>query len=414
MSAHMRYFIALTTKQLTYIKNIEERMIKNMKNLTDVINNDNNRKDDDEMSNRIPVAKKISLINEHKPIIDTIYYLGNGFLMTKQLLELLDKMHFGSNISNQSAISELLKNDVLTKKQCLGTKNNILVLNAIAISVYTGEPTRNIAKPNMSEKTILNNIQKIELMLHYIKDISAWYQKDTLTAWEIREFFITQGGTYPLLPKNSIEYYNILNELFEKNDLWGTNFYEDIAVLRVEHANLVNQMCKYEESHITIDESDQNIYDMVSSLKNDLPQQKQCQEYWTFKNLMNSSADINFISFADNKIEAQLIIYDNGSLCAEKIAQLSSWFYLMMDRYKNKYQTKVHISVYVCCLNRETLDFVQADCNSIAEDRFGYTTCTRFQSLCFQQNFRFPYCTDNVDLYFIDSQITNKYNITAN
>lgn len=58
MSAHMRYFIALTTKHLTYIKNIEERMIKNMKNLTDAINNDNNRKDDDEMSNRIPVAKK--------------------------------------------------------------------------------------------------------------------------------------------------------------------------------------------------------------------------------------------------------------------------------------------------------------------------------------------------------------------
>lgn len=54
----MRYFIALTTKHLTYIKNIEERMIKNMKNLTDAINNDNNRKDDDEMSNRIPVAKK--------------------------------------------------------------------------------------------------------------------------------------------------------------------------------------------------------------------------------------------------------------------------------------------------------------------------------------------------------------------
>lgn len=383
------------------------------KNLIDVIENDTTGKDDEDM-NRIPVEKKLELIKEYQTLIETIYYLGNGMMLTKQLLQFLYKMHVGSSISNQAGITTLLKNDVLMKKQCLGTKNNMLVLNAIAVSFFTGEPTRNIAKPAMSEKSILNNVQKCELMLHFLDDISKWYQKDVLTPWEIREFFITQGGTYPLLPKNSIEYYNMLDSLFSDKELWGTNFYEDVAVLRVEHANLVNQMSKYEDSHIKIDESDQSIYDMVSSLKSDLPQQKQCQEYWTFKNLMNSSCDINFLSIADNVLEAQIVIYDNGALSVDRVAQMVSWLYLMLDRYKNKYQTKIHISAYINCLNRETLEMVKADCNAIAEDRFGYTTCTRFHSYCYQQNFRFPYCTDNVDLYFIDSQITNKYDITAN
>lgn len=371
--------------------------------------------EEENMANRIPVEKKNNLISKYEHIIDTIYYLGNGFILTKQLFELLQAMGYGSSVANQMAISELLKNDVLTKKQALGTKNNILLLNAICIAHYTGENTKNIARPAPSEKTILNNIQKIDLIIQMIPYILKYYNESILMPLNVRKYFLIQGATYVLLPKDAVYYYNILNSIFKNDNLWGTGFTDDLSFLKVEHAYLVNSMVKYSDRQIIVDETDHNIYDMIMKLKESMSAQKICQEFWNFKNLMNTSCDINFIDLDENNhLEGQLMIYDNGNLCAERIAQISAWFFLMLDRYKARYQTQIHITVYINCLNQETLDSVMQDCNCIAEDKYGYSHTTRFQSLAYQQGLRFPYNTDNVLLVFLNSHITDKYNIIAN
>ena len=382
-----------------------------MNNLDKIINTNKSIEEEEAMANNTPVAKKESVIEEHSFIVDVIHYVGNDFMMTKQLLELLKKMGYGSSISNQMAISELIKNDVVTKKQALGSKNNILVLNAIAIAHYTHESTKNVSKPALSDKSIINSIQKIELIIQYIPSVMKYYQTEALTALDIREYFITQGSTYTLLPKHSVEYYQTLDSIFIDKDLWGDGFYDDIAVLKVEHANAVNQLAKYEDKKLNIKESDQNIFDMITSLKESMNANQISKEFWNMKNLMNSSCDVNWISYEGNQLEGQLVIYDCGNLCTERIAQFASWFYLMLDRYKKNYKTQIHITVYIDCLNKVTLEAVQKDCNLVAEDKFGYSLTTRLQSLMYTQGLRFPFNTENVDLKFIDSNIENKYGI---
>lgn len=382
-----------------------------MNNLDQIIDTNKSIEEEEAMANNTPVAKKESVIKEHSFIVDVIHYVGNDFMMTKQLLEILKKMGYGSSISNQMAISELIKNDVVTKKQALGSKNHILVLNAIAIAHYTHENTKNVAKPALSDKSVINSIQKMELIIQYIPSVMKYYQTETLTALDIREYFITQGSTYTLLPKHSVEYYQTLDSIFIDKDLWGDGFYDDIAVLKVEHANAVNQLAKYEDKKLNIKESDQNIFDMITSLKESMNANQISKEFWNMKNLMNSSCDVNWISYEGNQLEGQLVIYDCGNLCTERIAQFASWFYLMLDRYKKNYKTQIHITVYVDCLNKATLEAVQKDCSLIAEDKYGYSLTTRLQSLMYTQGLRFPFNTENVDLKFIDSNIENKYGI---
>ena len=80
--------------------------------MTDIINTNEGA---DDMSNRIPVAKKESIIKipEAKAMLDAIFFLGNGALCTKQLFEYLEYTGQGTKVSNQKILKELLMNEIL-------------------------------------------------------------------------------------------------------------------------------------------------------------------------------------------------------------------------------------------------------------------------------------------------------------
>lgn len=377
------------------------------------INTLKSQEEDETMSNRIPVEKKLSLIEKNSFILDMIYYIGGGMMMTKQLHTILDIVSYGSSINNQKAISEMLKNEVLSKKQILGSKNHILILTTSAISYYTGVATRDINQISTTDKSILNNIQMVEIVINNLHIMQTYYERETIAGLEIKTYLDEQYSTFTLRPKNILDYYSYLEQNFP-SCFWSQSFNDDFSVLKVQKANQKKAVSKFHD--IYINPEDQKIFDELSWVKENcaLSQEQFQQQYFNIHNLINSSCDINYINLeSPYRLLIDLVIYDNGSLNPERIGELIAHTYLCFKRYINSYQTKVYINASINCLSEESMDFIMKECETRAEDTYGYRKCTKLISQLYNHGCRYPDSTENITVNYYSLNITEKYNIEA-
>lgn len=373
----------------------------------------NNEGMDEDMSNRIPLAKRMALIEANEPILKFIYNLG-GMILTKQLHELLALVAYSSNIDNTKAVAEMIKNDVLIKKQAFLSRNNMLILSTTVVSYFTGEDTKNINQISTTDKAILNSIIKVEILMNNLHHIQDYYQKVNISADELKYFLDTQMSTFMIRQKDINDYYRWLTDTFGE-DFWCQSFYDDVAVLKVQKAMQKQNLAKYQD--IEIDPEDKKIYEELCWVKENcnLSSEQYKQQYFNLSNLIASSCDINYI-YLENpyKLVADVVIYDNGSLIdTSRIAELISHTYLCLKRYVASYQVKVYLNVNVECLNQETLDAVKKECNTKAEDNYGYRECTRLISQMYNFGCRYPDSTDNIQVFYHSLSITEKYGIES-
>lgn len=381
--------------------------------MSNKINASKPQEEDETMSNRIPVEKKLSLIEKNAFILDMIYYVGGGMIMTKQLHALLESVGYGSSINNQKAISEMLKNEVLSKKQILASRNHVLILTASTLSCYTGIPSRDINQISTTDKSILNNIQMMEIVINNLNIMQTYYEKQTITGLEIKTYLDEQYSTFTLRPKCILDYYFNLEQNFP-TDFWSQSFSDDYSVLKVQKANQKKAVSKFHD--VYVNPEDQKIFDELSWIKENctLSQEQFQQQYFNIHNLINSSCDINYINLeSPYKLLIDLVIYDNGSLGPERIGELIAHTYLCFKRYVNSYQPKVYINASINFLSEETMDYIMKDCETRAEDTYGYRKCTKLISQLYNHGCRYPDSTENITVNYYSLSITEKYNIEA-
>lgn len=350
---------------------------------------------------------KNTLIDENIEILKLIWYLGNGMILHKQLLHLLSVMNMDSSINLRKRISDLIKSDILTKKQVMLSKSNMLIMTAPAIAKFVDRETRDIAAISASDKTIQNNIFKIECIINTFIPVLL-ETRNTISADEIINMLDANCSTLHLTLKDTLEYYKYLSEYYPS--IWTTDFSDDTAILRVEKANQKLRLTKYDT--IDINPEDQRIKDDYDFIKASMSDSKRCQDFYNISNLMNTSMAIEFIRPDGQNFDISIGIYDNGNLTVERVSQLSAYVYRMFDRYL-EVPRKFHLYVNVYCYNHEAAKALIQDSQRRAEDLYGYTKNTRQLEHLINNGVRFPYCEDNIVFYYIDTKITEHYNISS-
>lgn len=362
------------------------------------------------MNDKTTITKdaKEHLIDDNLEILKLIWYLGNGMCLHKQLVMLLENIQYDSNINIKKKITELIKGDILTKKQVLMSKSNMLIMTSPAIARFTGQETRDIASIPSSDKTMQNSIFRWERIIEiYVTACQTGYGRKQISADELITIVEDNASTLHMTQKHALHYYNNLIEFYPS--YWTTDMTDDMACLRVERANQRNQLFKYDS--IQIDPEDQKIKDDYDYIKSTMSDGRRCQEFFNFSNLLNTSMSIEYILDEGQTIKIYLAIFDNGNLTVERVSQLSAYVYKMFDRYL-EFPRKVELFVNVYCYNIETATSLAEDSARRAEELYGYTKNTRQLEHLLNNGVRFPFCEDNIHIVYCDAKITEHYNIS--
>lgn len=361
-----------------------------------------------ENNKKITKDAKERLINENIEILKLVWYLGNGLILHKQLLHLLELIQLDSHINIKKRITEMIKAQIFTKKQVLMSKSNMLVMSATAIARFTEQDTRDIASIPSSDKTLQNSIFRWERIMDlYVTACQCGYDRKQITASELITMIDDNASTLHLTQKHSLHYYNNLLDFYP--DYWSEDMLDDIACIRVEKANQKKQLLKYDS--VPIDPKDQKIKDDYDYLKASLSEGQRCQQFFNINSLLNTSMSIEQITETDSTLEVYLALYDNGNLSVERVSQLSAYVYLMFKRYL-QYPRKVQLYVNTYCYDSTTAALLAEDAYKRAEDLYGYMQNTRQLEHLLHSGVRFPDVEENIHIVYCDAKITEHYNIS--
>ena len=351
---------------------------------------------------------KESLIDKNYDLLKLIFFAGNGMILHKQLIYILETIKYDTNANIKKRITELIKGGILEKKPIMLSKANMLIMNATAISRFTNQPTRNIAPVPSSDKTMQNAIFKLEDIINiFIPALQKGYNRDEVTIDEILTIVNDNASTLIFTQKHALQYYDNLLAFYP--DYFTNDLQDDMACIRVERANQKNKLFKYD--NVEIDPDDLKVKQDYDFIKSSMSDSKICQEFFSINNLINTSMAIEYIEDLGQIFQVNLAIFDNGNLSIERCSQLAAYVYKMWDRYLT-FPRKVNLIVNVYCYDSETASFLEEDSQKRAEDLYGYSQNTRQLEHLLNNGVRFPYCEDNIHFHYIDMKITDHYGIS--
>ena len=179
---------------------------------------------------------KESLYNNkiNQEIIKIIANIGGGMILHNQLIIVCEEMKISSTLRIKSSITELIKNGFLKKKQVLSSKTNMLILTAYPLSrVLKIEDSRNVPEIATSNKSIIDNIFRMELILDYIRQyrIQAKSNESIDSEFLIRILF-SINSTLGFSLRNVMRYMELLKE--KEGACLSEQYTEDLTVEKVK------------------------------------------------------------------------------------------------------------------------------------------------------------------------------------
>lgn len=356
---------------------------------------------------------KESLYNNkiNQEIIKIIANIGGGMILHNQLIIICEEMKISSTLQIKSSITELIKNGFLKKKQVLSSKTNMLILTAYPLSrVLKIEDSRNVPEIATSNKSIIDNIFRMELILDYIRQyrIQAKSNESIDSEFLIRILF-SINSTLGFSLRNVMRYMELLKE--KEGACLSEQYTEDLTVEKVKKSLKRNMLAKYNVDEISPE--DMKLKESVDEIKAYMNADEINRNFFNITNLKNSSADIEGIKFLENKqIYLKMAVYDNRNLSIDRICTLAGNTYNMLCRYSKEYEKPI-LKVVVYCANIDTKEYLEEEGNLRATYMYGYKDTTKMiEKLISLGNVRFPYCTENIKICFENKNIEEHYKIS--
>lgn len=361
------------------------------------------------MNTQLTQSSKESLYIDCKYIIDTIYYICNGKVLHIQLIRLLQEMNLKDKSTTQikKDITTLIKAGFLTKKQVLSTNSNLLVLTAFPLSQIENVSSRDVAMIPTSKKSILESICRIEFIINELHTFRVKKKTNKpLDVKAILEIMNFRNST-ACVPLKGINQY-LLHLSNRYGALLSNDFLDDykyLEVIRMERSNNLSHSDTY-----IIDPEWQAVKDLHIDLQETMSTDAQNKSLYNVYNLKNSSADINFLIIEDDgQMHIRINIYDNGNLSLERITSLTTYFFLMLDKYSINYE-KPFLYIFVQCSNEDIKTELENEASKRVQNFYGMRDATKLMQGLISNGIRVQYL-ENIEVSFVNLHIDENYHI---
>ena len=108
---------------------------------------------------------KEECFNRNIPILNILFYIGNGFMLKKQMVTLARIFYQINEHRANDMVADLLSYGLLIKKQATDTKTCIYIMTKFPLAMYHECSTRDSCSIKLNNRKIWNNVYRAEFII---------------------------------------------------------------------------------------------------------------------------------------------------------------------------------------------------------------------------------------------------------
>lgn len=358
---------------------------------------------------------KEDCFNRNIPILNILFYLGNEFMLKKQMVTLVRIFYQINEHKANDMIADLLSCGLLIKKQATDTKTCTYIMTKFSLAIYHECSTRDSCSVKLNTRKIWNNIYRTEFiirqavplmeqlameltlqnLLNFLTDycISIFTTENQMSVYQL------YGNLYEMFPIKDKE---LLSSGYPRISDFMNDYYKITADLYHHQRNFLGYQIDDDYSfYLNTKETLEREKDLISS------QKEYRRNYYSLFNM--AAAGFFFIG----KPVDENITIDTFDKCnnmyLKKIYDNIICIYLMLERYLGFYP-KITLQVYM-----SDADKIISLRNKETEQGFDYTRQERSgltKRDSFFKNMRIPKQNwDDIHVDYIYYPLREKYNL---
>ena len=152
--------------------------------------------------------------NRNIPILNILFYLGNGFMLRKQLVTLVRTFYQINEHRANDMIADLLSYGLLVKKHATDTKTCIYIMTKFPLALYHECSTRDSCSVKLNNRKIWNNIYRTEFIIR--QAVLFMGQLGMELTLENLLNFLTDYCISVFTTENQMSVYQLYGNLYEK------------------------------------------------------------------------------------------------------------------------------------------------------------------------------------------------------
>lgn len=157
---------------------------------------------------------KEECFNRNIPILNILFYLGNGFMLKKQMVTLVRIFYQINEHKANDMIADLLSCGLLVKKQATDTKTCLYIMTKFPLSVYHECSTRDSCSIKLNNRKIWHNIYRTEFIIRQAVTLMEQLTVE-LTLQNLLNF-LTDYCISVFTTENQMSIYQLYGSLYEK------------------------------------------------------------------------------------------------------------------------------------------------------------------------------------------------------
>lgn len=358
---------------------------------------------------------KEECFNRNIPILNILFYLGNGFMLRKQLTVLARIFYQISGHKANDMIADLLSCGLLVKKQATDTRTCIYILTKFPLALYHECSTRDSCSVKLNNRKIWNNIYRTEFIIRQAVPFMGQLGME-MTLQSLLNF-LTDYCISIFTTENQMSVYQLYGNLYDRfpirdKELLGSGFTCRSDFMNDYYkitADLYNHQCNFLGYKIEDDFSDcLEVREMLEREKDLVSSPKEYKRnYYSLFNMV--AAGFFFIGKPVNR-KVTIGTFDKCSnMYLKKIYDNIICIYLMLERYLGFYP---EITLQVFMADADRISYLCAKENEHGFDhvRQEQTGLTRRNS--FFKNMDIPRQNwDDIQVDYICYPLREKYNL---
>ncbi len=300
---------------------------------------------------------KEECFNRNIPILNILFYIGNGFMLRKQLTVLARIFYQINEHRANDMIADLLSCGLLVKKQATDTRTCIYIMTKFPLALYHECSTRDSCSVKLNNRKIWNNFYRTEFIIRqavpFMEQLSMELTLDNLlnfltdycisifTTENQMSVYQLYGNLYANFPIKDKE---LLESGFVRRSDFMNDYYKVTADLYHHQRNFLGYRIEDDfSSYIHVKELLEREKDLLSSPK------EFKKNYYSLFNMV--AAGFFFIGRPVND-NITIGIFDKcNNMYLKKIYENIICIYLMLERYLGFYP-KIVLQVYMSDADR--------------------------------------------------------------
>lgn len=300
---------------------------------------------------------KEECFNRNIPILNILFYLGNGFMLKKQMVTLARIFYQINEHKANEMTADLLSCGLLVKKQATNTKTCIYIMTKFPLAMYHECSTRDSCSVKLNNRKIWNNIYRTEFIIR--QAIPFMEQLGIELTLENLLNFLTDYCISVFTTENQMSVYQLYGNLYEKFPIkdremlssgfprasdFMNDYYKVTADLYHHQRNFLGYRIEDDFSGCL------EVKNMLEREKDLISSPKEIKK--NYYSLFNMAAAGFF--FIGKPVDSNIIIgtFDKcNNMYLKKIYENIICIYLMLERYLGFYP-KITLQVYMSDADR--------------------------------------------------------------